>query len=123
MPQYPVPQFIEEEGKIVFFLTFRQFFLLIAAGVICFLMFITLPLLVFILGSIVVIALFVVVAFVKLNGMPVLKVAYHYLGFITQSKNYVWKKKDWSETEDASILELPTTNTLDAIHKTINTRK
>lgn len=123
MAQYPVPQFIEEEGKIVFFLTFRQFFLLIAAGAICFLMFITLPLFVFIFGSIVVISIFIVIAFVKFNGMPILKVLFNYVGFLSQSKNYIWKKKDWSEGESAPILELPQSSKLEDIKRTLETKK
>ena len=43
MEQYPVPQFIEQEGKIAFFLSFRQFFYLAGAGAICFILYYTLP--------------------------------------------------------------------------------
>lgn len=94
MPQYPVPQFIEEEGKIIFFLTFRQFFLLVGGGVICFLMFTFLPFWVFVVGSIFVVFIVVIIAFVKINGISVVRILLNYLGFLTQDKDYVWKKKD-----------------------------
>lgn len=122
MAQYPVPQFIEEEGKIVFFLTFRQFFLLIAGGVVSFILFITTPIFVFIPGAIAAIALVCIIAFVKIDGMPVIKFIVHFLGFTAQSKNYIWKKKGWAENESSSILELPQ-RSLDDLHKTIETKK
>ena len=93
MPQYPVPQFIEEEGKIVFFLTFRQFFLIVGGGVVCFLLFYILPFYFFIAGSLFVMALVAIIAFVKINGISVVRITLNYLGFLTQSKDYMWRKK------------------------------
>ena len=45
MEQYPIPQFIEQESKIASFISFRQFFYLVGAGVICFFLYFLLPLL------------------------------------------------------------------------------
>ena len=39
MEQYPIPQFIEQEGKIAFFISFRQFFYIVGAGAICFILY------------------------------------------------------------------------------------
>ncbi len=93
MAQYPIPQFIEEEGKIVFFLTFRQFFWLVGGGAACFLLYITMPFIVFLIGALVIMSLVSIVAFVKINGIPVMKVVLNFFGFLTQRKNYIWKKK------------------------------
>jgi len=93
MAQYPVPQFIEEEGKIIFFLTFRQFFLLIGGGVVCFLLFQFLPFYFFVVGSLFVMAVVSIIAFVKINGISVVKIVLNYLGFLIQKKDYIWKKK------------------------------
>jgi len=93
MAQYPVPQFIEEEAKIIFFLTFRQFFLLVGGAAVCFLLFYTLPFYVFIVGSLFVMALVSIIAFVKINGISVVKIVLNYLGFLIQKKDYIWKKK------------------------------
>lgn len=94
MAQYPIPQFIEEEGRIIFFLTFRQFFLLVGGGIISALLFIKLPFLFSIIASIGIMALVSIVAFVKVNGMPIIKLVLNYLGFLTKNKNYIWKKKN-----------------------------
>jgi len=92
--QYPVPQFIEEEGKIVFFLTFRQFFLLVGGGAVCFLLFFTLPLTFAIIGSLFIMILVSAIAFIKINGLPIIKIVLNFLGFVTQNKNYTWKRED-----------------------------
>ena len=94
MAQYPVPQFIEEEGKIVFFLTFRQFFLLVGGGAVCFLLFFTLPLTFAIIGSLFIMILVSAIAFIKINGLPIIKIVLNFLGFVTQNKNYTWKRED-----------------------------
>jgi len=93
MSQYPVPQFIEEEGKIIFFLTFRQFFLLVGGGVVCFLLFQFLPFYFFIIGSLFVMALISIIAFVKIDGIGVVRMVLNYFGFVAQNKDYMWKKK------------------------------
>ena len=93
MPQYPIPQFIEEEGKIIFFLTFRQFFLLVGGGVVSSILFIKLPLLVSVICSLFIMALVAIIAFVKINGISIVKMVFNYLGFVTKNKNYIWKKK------------------------------
>jgi len=92
MPQYPVPQFIEEEGRIIFFLTFRQFFLLIGGGVICFGSFMLLPLILAIFITVITVPLTIALAFVKINNQSVVKALLSYLGFVTGQKDYTWKK-------------------------------
>ncbi len=94
MAQYPIPQFIEEESKIVFFLTFRQFFLLVGGGVVCFIMFLTLPVYLFVIFSLVVAILVVAIAFIRINNQSVIKAVFNYFGFMTGPKNYVWKKEN-----------------------------
>jgi hypothetical protein len=71
MAQYPIPQFIEEEGKIVFFLTFRQFFLLVGGGLACLGLYFFLPFTFFVMGSIVIGGLAMAIAFVKINNMSI----------------------------------------------------
>lgn len=95
MEQYPIPQFIEQEGKIAFFISFRQFFYLVGAGAICFILYFVLSsVLVFVILSIIVGTSAVVLAFVTINGAPVINVILHSFGFIIGSKNYIWQKKE-----------------------------
>ena len=94
MEQYPIPQFIEAEGKIAFFISFRQFFYLIGAGVLCFFMYFILPrFLFYIVGAIVFIGT-AILAFATVNGMPILDMLLGAIGFSMHGKDYTWKKKE-----------------------------
>ena len=94
MEQYPIPQFIEQEGKIAFFISFRQFFYLVGAGVICFLLYFVLPRFLFVIFSAIIIIATIGLAFITINGAPVINILLNSFGFAIGSKNYVWKKKE-----------------------------
>ena len=88
MEQYPVPQFIEQEGRIAFFLSFRQFFYLIGAGVICFILYYILPRIIFYMAAIVICLAAVGLAFVTINGAPLSNILLASIGFSMGGKNY-----------------------------------
>jgi len=94
MEQYPIPQFIDQEGKIAFFISFRQFFYLVGAGVICFLLYFVLPFYFFVIAAIIVFAIAGGLAFITINGAPVINILLNSVGFAAGSKNYVWQKKE-----------------------------
>jgi len=94
MEQYPIPQFIEQEGKIAFFISFRQFFYLVGAGVICFMLYFVLPFFLFIMASLLIGGCAVVLAFVSINGMPIINIILSSIGFAAGAKDYTWKKKE-----------------------------
>ena len=94
MEQYPIPQFIEQESKIAFFISFRQFFYLVGAGVVCFFLYFILPRFLFYLVTFVIFAAMVVLAFGTINGTPILNVMLGAIGFSMRGKNYTWKKKE-----------------------------
>lgn len=94
MPQYPIPQFIEEEGKIIFFLTFRQFFLLIGAGATCLVLYFFLPFFLFVILSFIVGVSTFAVAFLKINNESVVKLLLNFIAFSTGTKSYTWDKKE-----------------------------
>lgn len=94
MDQYPIPQFIEAEGKIAFFLSFRQFFYLVGAGVICFILYYMLPFALFIALAFVIFGVAVALAFITVNGVPVLNIILNSIGFSMGGKNFTWKKKE-----------------------------
>ena len=94
MEQYPIPQFIEQEGKIAFFISFRQFFYLVGAGAICFILYFVLPRFLFVILSVIISISSVILAFVTINGAPVINILLNSIGFIIGSKNYVWKKME-----------------------------
>jgi len=92
--QYPIPQFIEADSKIAFFISFKQFFYLIGAGVICFFMYFLLPRFLFYFLSFIVFVGAVILAFATINGTPILNVILSSIGFSMGGKNYTWKKKE-----------------------------
>jgi len=94
MEQYPIPQFIEAEGKIAFFISFRQFFYLVGAGVICFILYYVLPFYFFVIASFIIGSATAVLAFVQINGVPIINMILASVGFMTGGKNYTWKKKE-----------------------------
>jgi hypothetical protein len=94
MGQYPVPQFIEQEGKIAFFISFRQFFYLVGAGVICWILYYILPRFLFYIVSIFIGGGAVAISFVSINGIPLLDMILASIGFASRGKNYTWKKKE-----------------------------
>lgn len=94
MEQYPVPQFIEEESRIISFVTFRQFFYLVGAGAIIFISYYALPFVVFVVVAVVIGVLALGLAFFKIDGVPVLEIATHSIGFLGKTKNYTWHKKE-----------------------------
>ena len=94
MQQYPIPQFIEQESKMSAFISFRQFFYLVGAGVVCFFLYFILPLVLFyIIGAIIFIAT-TILAFGTISGTPILNVILGSIGFSMGNKDYTWKKKE-----------------------------
>ena len=94
MEQYPIPQFIETEGKIAFFISFRQFFYLVGAGVVCFFIYWILPRILFYMVGTVIFIGAAILAFVTINGTPILNIILGAIGFSMGGKNYTWKKKE-----------------------------
>lgn len=94
MDQYPVPQFIEREARIAFFISFRQLIYLIVAGVVCFILYYILPFFLFIIVAFVVMGGAAALAFVKVNGIPLNAYLMNSLGFLAGAKHYTWKKKE-----------------------------
>lgn len=94
MEQYPIPQFIEQEGKIAFFLSFKQFFYLVGAGLVCFFLYFFLPKIIFYVVSVVIFLAAVALAFVTVNGVPILNIILGAIGFSIGGHDYTWKKKE-----------------------------
>ena len=94
MEQYPIPQFIEQEGKIAFFISFRQFFYLCGGGVICFILYYTVPFFIFAILSLLIMGVVGSLAFLTVNGMPIINIVLNSIGFLTHTKIYTWHKKE-----------------------------
>ena len=94
MDQYPLPQFIEQEGKIAFFLSFRQFFYLVGAGLVCFFLFYLLPFVLFLPVAAIIFIGSIALAFIRISGMSIVELALSSFGFAIGGKSYIWKKKE-----------------------------
>lgn len=138
MAQYPIPQFIEQEGKIIFFLTFKQFFWLTGGIGACMLMYFVLPFYFFAILSIIVLVAVGVVAFVKVNNASLITFFFNIMGFAFQNKKYTWVKKEVARpyqnptktaaTQEPQITQQPIipmtrTSKLQEIRKMIDTKK
>jgi len=132
--QYPIPQFIEQEGRIAFFISFRQFFYLVGAGVICFFLYFLLPRFLFLIFAIPIFTAAIALAFVTVNGVPLLNILLNSIGFATGAKDYTWKKKESpypfktikrariEKIEEGPVLKAQTSN-LRKMHTNIETHK
>lgn len=92
--QYPVPQFIEREAKIAFFISFNQFIYLLLSGVVCFILYFILPLFLFLPLALVIVGGTLILTFLKVDGIPIAKILWNSLGFFAGTKHYTWKKKE-----------------------------
>ena len=91
--QFQVPQFIEVEDKIIGPLTGKQFFYLVGAGALVFLLRTFLEWwLVIILGGPVV-GLAIAMAFLKINGIPFIKIMSNAITYYISGKLFLWRKK------------------------------
>lgn len=99
--QFQVPQFIEVEDKIFGPLTAKQFFYLLGGGAVIFLLYVFFELwITIILGGIV--AVFSIsLAFLKVNGMPFIKVLGNGLSYVFSNRLYLWKKTAVAPKETA----------------------
>ncbi|MFH1841257.1 MAG: PrgI family protein [Candidatus Nealsonbacteria bacterium] len=96
MPEFTIPQFIEEKPKIVGPLNFKQFIFFGIAGIICFILYFTAPFYLFILGTIVLLLGAGALAFIKIDGIPLPTVILNFISFLFSSRIYLWRKKDIS---------------------------
>ena len=90
--QFQVPQFIDIEDKIFGPLTAKQFFYIAGGGALIFIMYVFLQLWLVILLGIPVAAFSLSLAFLKINGVPFIKVLGSALGFAATDKLYLWRK-------------------------------
>lgn len=92
--EFPVPQFIEMETKIVGPLTWRQFIFVGGAGtIIFFLYFIIKHFYLFLAIAFVLTVSSIGLAFVKIGGHPLPSVLMNFITYTLSSKLYIWKKK------------------------------
>jgi hypothetical protein len=90
--QFQVPQFIETEDKIVGPLTLKQFVYMGAAAGIDFLLFFALETWLWFIFAFIITALGVGLAFIKINGRPLVSVILSALKFYWSPQTFVWQQ-------------------------------
>ncbi len=94
MPEkFVVPQFIDNEDKILGPITVRQFLILLAATLIIFLLYRIFPLIPFIFGAALVAIFAGTFAFLKINGQPFHLFFVNFVQTQTRPRKRVWNKE------------------------------
>ena len=105
MATFQVPQFIEEKPKIIGPFTLAQFLYLAAAAAISFASFYVFTFFLWILITIIVGGAAAALAFGKVEGQEMAKIAAAALGFFIRPRIYTWQRKLPMQTLDASSIE------------------
>ncbi len=92
--EFSVPQFIERETRIVGPLTMKQFAIMGIAGGFAFILYFTVPFFYFILATIFLATISFSLAFLKVNGIPMLTFLKNLLMFNIGSRIYIWRKAE-----------------------------
>ncbi|MEK7187777.1 MAG: PrgI family protein [Patescibacteria group bacterium] len=91
--QFQVPQFIESEDRIIGPLSLRQFGYVCLAGVFSGILYFTVNLVAWVLFSIVLIAIALIIGFVKIQGQDMLRIGGAYVRYLWNPQHYVWQQK------------------------------
>jgi hypothetical protein len=96
--RFTVPQFIEHEAKIVGPFTFKQFIFIGIAGAICFMLYFSVPFLLFLLFSTIIGGGAIALALLKIGGRPLPSVITNFIKFKLSPKMYLWHRKQGAIT-------------------------
>lgn len=93
MNQFTVPQFIDVEDKIIGPITTRQFIILLAAGLIIFILYKILIFTYFVIFGLLIFAIGGVLAFLRINGQPFHFFLLSFIQTAQRPKVRVWNKE------------------------------
>lgn len=105
MATFQVPQFIDQKPKIIGPLTLGQFFYLAGAGGISFAAFYVFNFTLWLMVTIIVGGVAITLAFIKINGRPLISVLQSAFAYFWQPRVYTWQRKTSQKTIDLSELE------------------
>lgn len=94
MPQFIVPQFIEVEDKIIGPITTRQFIMGVVILLILFLAYRFADLTLFIVEAVLLVAFYIVVAFVRINGRPFYYFVLNVMRSLRRPRLRLWGKEN-----------------------------
>lgn len=91
--QFSLPQFVDVEDKILGPLTLKQFFFVVAVGLLLAVAWYKLKLGFFLIIGAPVVIFVLAILFLKINGRPFSSFIISWFNFWTKPRTYVWKKK------------------------------
>lgn len=91
--EFTVPQFIEYEAKVIGPFTFKQFIIVGAAGITCFVLYLKAPFFIFLPLAIVIGGGALSLVFLKIGGRSPAVMLKNSLFFSVSPKIYLWKRK------------------------------
>jgi hypothetical protein len=91
--QFQVPQFIDTEDKVVGPFSIRQFLFIGIGAIISAIFYFFVATWLFVIAALVIMGASVALAFVKINGRPLVKVATAAFNFYWKPQTYIWKSE------------------------------
>ncbi|TSC82823.1 MAG: Uncharacterized protein G01um101420_5 [Parcubacteria group bacterium Gr01-1014_20] len=101
--QFQVPQFIETEDKIVGPLSLRQFIYIAVAGALCFILFFALKTWLWFIFTVLLAAISFSLAFLKVNGQPLVRVIMAGARFLWKPQTFVWQPERKTPTRGTDM--------------------
>lgn len=95
-----VPQFIDIETKIIGPVTTRQFLIMMVCAMIDFILYKTMVFTYFVVAALIITSIFLIVAFLKINGMPM---HYFFLNLVQTMKKP--KMRIWKKVEPGAVIK------------------
>ncbi len=92
--QFQVPQFIESEDKVIGPLTIRQFIYIGVAGGVCAVLYFMLATWLWMIITLIVMGFSVALAFVKIDGRPLINIVLSAIGFYWNPQTYLWQSEE-----------------------------
>lgn len=92
--RFQLPQFIETEVKIVGPFTLQQFLWIAGGTAFVFLLYMLVKGILFFVFAIPVAIIFLALAFLKIDGVPLIVYASYSISYFTNPKKYIFKKDD-----------------------------
>ncbi|MEK9194552.1 MAG: PrgI family protein [Patescibacteria group bacterium] len=92
MPNFQVPQFIEQKPKIIGPLTLSQFLYIAAAGALSFVSFYLFAFFLWLFITVVVLGAALALAFFKIDSQPLPKIVFSAFGFWFKPRLYTWQR-------------------------------
>ena len=115
--QFQVPQFIDIEDKVIGPFTIKQFMYLAGAGLIVFILYKILNIMVVIVLAIPIVVIALALGFYKPNNQPFIVLVKSFFGFLRKPDFYIWKK-----TSEREKQQKPETENIQLIKKSLDSR-